>query len=181
MSYYVTGVRQPLSYIYDIQPHKIYQEHHLTKCCSPCKLFFFPYLSCILALLLLNTFFSSSKSRNNLPPSPPKLQLIGNLHQLGSFPHRALQAMAQSYGPLMMIHLGTVPILVASSVDAAKEIMKTHDLIFSNRPQKNIPNKLFYACKDIAFSKYGEYWRQVKSIAVLHLLSNKRVYSYQHV
>ncbi|KAM0012570.1 putative cytochrome P450 [Helianthus debilis subsp. tardiflorus] len=145
------------------------------------QVFCFLYVSCILALLLLNTIFSSSKSRNNLPPSPPKLPLIGNLHQLGSSPHRALQAMAQSYGPLMMIHLGTVPILVASSVDAAKEIMKTHDLIFSNRPQQNIPNKLFYACKDIAFSKYGEYWRQVKSIAVLHLLSNKRVYSYQHV
>ncbi|KAM0012567.1 putative psoralen synthase [Helianthus debilis subsp. tardiflorus] len=143
--------------------------------------FFFPYVSCILALLLLNTIFSSSKSRNNLPPSPPKLPLIGNLHQLGSSPHRALQAMAQSYGPLMMIHLGTAPILVASSVDAAKKIMKTHDLIFSNRPQQNIPNKLFYACKDIAFSKYEEYWRQVKCIAVLHFLCNKRVYSYQHV
>ncbi|MFS7958904.1 putative cytochrome P450 [Helianthus anomalus] len=145
------------------------------------QVLFFLSLPFILALLILKSYFSSSKSVKNLPPSPPKLPLIGNLHQLGSSPHRALQAMAQTYGPLMLIQLGTVPVLVASSVDAAKEIMKTHDLIFSNRPHLNIPDKVFYACKDIAFSKYGEYWRQVKSIAVLHLLSNKRVQSYQHV
>ncbi|KAD6119529.1 hypothetical protein E3N88_10800 [Mikania micrantha] len=89
--------------------------------------------------------------------------------------------MAQTYGPLMMIHLGTVPVLVASSADAAKEIMKTHDLVFANRPQLNIPSKIFYGNKDIAFSQYGEYWRQIKSIAVLHLLSNKKIHSFQHV
>ncbi|KAI3760782.1 hypothetical protein L1987_51181 [Smallanthus sonchifolius] len=145
------------------------------------QILLFSTLPFILALLLLKSWFSSSTSHKNLPPSPPKLPLIGNLHQLGSSPHRALQAMAQTYGPLMLIQLGTVPVLVASSVNAAKEIMKTHDLIFASRPHSNIPNRIFYACKDIAFSQYGEYWRQVKSIAVLHLLSNKRVQSYQHV
>ncbi|KAL8228607.1 hypothetical protein R6Q59_000001 [Mikania micrantha] len=39
--------------------------------------------------------------------------------------------MAQTYGPVMMIHLGT-PVLVASSVDGAKEIMKTHDLSYQH-------------------------------------------------
>ncbi|KAL8225503.1 hypothetical protein R6Q57_018060 [Mikania cordata] len=77
----------------------------------------------------------------------------------------------------MLIHLGTVPVLVASSVDAAKEIMKTH----ASRPRLSIPSRIVYDNKDIAFSQYGEYWRQVKSIAVVHLLSNKRVQSYEHV
>ncbi|KAD6119531.1 hypothetical protein E3N88_10802 [Mikania micrantha] len=130
---------------------------------------------------MLKSTFSSSKSCKNLPPSPPNLPLIGNLHQLGSSPHHALQTMAQSYGPLMLIHLGTVPVLVASSVDAAKEIMKTHDLTCASRPRLSIPSRIVYDNKDIAFSQYGEYWRQVKSIAVVHLLSNKRVQSYEHV
>ncbi|XP_076907387.1 cytochrome P450 Tp4149-like [Bidens hawaiensis] len=145
------------------------------------QVFLFSSLPFILAILLLKSSFRSSKSQKNLPPSPPKLPLIGNLHQLGSNPHRALQAMAQTYGPLMLIHLGTVPVLIASSVDAAKDIMKTHDIIFSSRPHLNIPDRVFYACKDIAFSQYGDYWRQIKSIAVLHLLSNKRVQSYHQV
>ncbi|KAK1435751.1 hypothetical protein QVD17_01520 [Tagetes erecta] len=141
----------------------------------------FSSLPFIFALLALKSYLSSSKHHKNLPPSPPKLPLIGNLHQLGSSPHRALQAMAQTYGPLMLLRLGSVPVLVASSVEAAREIMKTHDLIFASRPSLNIPSKIFYGLKDIGFAQYGEYWRQVKSIAVLHLLSNKRVQSYRQV
>ncbi|KAJ0765862.1 putative cytochrome P450 [Helianthus annuus] len=141
----------------------------------------FSFLPFVLAVILLKTYISSSKSHKRLPPSPPKLPLIGNLHQLGSSPHRTLQVMAQTYGPLMLIHLGTVPILIASSVGAAREILKTHDVTFASRPKLNIPSRISYASKDIAFSPYGEYWRHVKSIAVLHLLSNKRVQSYRYV
>ncbi|MFS7964176.1 putative cytochrome P450 [Helianthus anomalus] len=145
------------------------------------QVFIFSSLPFILALLLLKIYLSSSNSHKNLPPSPRKLPLIGNLHQLGSSPHRAFHAMAQTYGPLMLIRLGSVPVLVVSTVDAAREIIKTHDLVFSNRPNLSIPSRLFYDSKDIAFAPYGEYWRQIKSIAVLHLLSNKRVQSYRHV
>jgi hypothetical protein len=40
---------------------------------------------------------------------------------------------------------------------------------------------LLYGSKDVATCAYGEYWRQIKSLSVLHLLSNKRVPSYRHV
>ncbi|CAK9140769.1 unnamed protein product [Ilex paraguariensis] len=132
-------------------------------------------------VFLLKWFFNTPKTQENLPPSPPKLPIIGNLHQIGLLPHRSLRALAQRYGPLMLLHLGGVPVLIVSSADAAHEIMKTHDLIFSNRPKSSIPSRLLYDSKDIAFAPYGEYWRQVKSISVLHLLSNRRVQSFKHV
>nr|GMD32986.1 cytochrome P450 71A2-like [Ipomoea batatas] len=75
----------------------------------------------------------------------------------------------------MLLHFGSVPVLVVSSPTAAREIMKTHDSIFSDRPKSSITDRLFYGSKDVAFAPYGEYWRQVRSICVLHLLSNKRV------
>ncbi|KAI7756915.1 hypothetical protein M8C21_003667 [Ambrosia artemisiifolia] len=115
-------------------------------------------------LLVLKSYVLSSKSHKNLPPSPPKLSLIGNLHQIGSSPHRALHVMAKTYGPHMLIHLGSVPVLVASSTDAAREIMKTHDLIFANRPKLKIARIILYDCQNVAFSRYGECWRQLKSI-----------------
>ncbi|KAL9999111.1 putative cytochrome P450 [Helianthus debilis subsp. tardiflorus] len=59
--------------------------------------------------------------------------------------------------------------------------MKTHDIIFSNRLFSNIANRIFYGSKDIAFAPYGEYWRQVKSISILHLFNNKRVESFRQV
>ncbi|KAL1568299.1 unspecific monooxygenase [Salvia divinorum] len=123
----------------------------------------------------------SPESRKRLPPSPPKLPLLGNLHQLGSSPHRSLQSLSRRHGPLMLLHFGKVPVLIASSAEAAREIMKTQDLIFSNRPELSIPGRLFYDSRDVAFCPYGEYWRQIRSMCVLHLLSNKRVQSYRRV
>ncbi|KAL7602799.1 hypothetical protein Lser_V15G19755 [Lactuca serriola] len=81
----------------------------------------------------------------------------------------------------MLIHLGNVPVLVASSAKAAMEIMKFHDLSVSGRPRLMMPNILLYGCKEIAFSPYGEYWRQLKRIVVCHLLSNKQVKSFRKV
>ncbi|KAL4566634.1 hypothetical protein LXL04_030754 [Taraxacum kok-saghyz] len=70
---------------------------------------------------------------------------------------------------------GSVPVLLASSAESAQEIMKTHDLVFSNRPDMGFLKRLTYDSKNVGFAGYGEYWRQAKSIHVLHLLSAKRV------
>ncbi|KAF8029436.1 hypothetical protein BT93_E1978 [Corymbia citriodora subsp. variegata] len=130
-------------------------------------------------LRLLSSSVASTDLR--LPPSPPKLPIIGNLHQLGNYPHRSLQALSRRYGPLMMLHFGSAPILVVSSADCARDIMKTHDLIFSDRPRSTLSERLLYHRKDVSLAPYGEYWRQMRSICVLQLLSNKRVQSLRTV
>ncbi|KAF3645892.1 Cytochrome P450 71A6 [Capsicum annuum] len=143
----------------------------------------------LLVLLFVFIFFrhkwflipSNTEKRLLLPPSPRKLPIIGNLHQLGSLPHRSFHKLSQKYGPVMLLHLGSKPVLVASSVDAARDIMKTHDLVWSNRPKSSIADGLLYGSKDVAYASYGEYWRQIRSVGVLHLLSNKRVQSYRRV
>ncbi|CAN4088024.1 unnamed protein product [Withania somnifera] len=82
----------------------------------------------------------------------------------------------------MFLKLGSVNTLVVSSTEAASEIMKTHDLIFCDRPNNsNINKKLLYNFKDVSVAPYGEYWRQIRSICVLQLLSNKKVQSFRVV
>ncbi|KDO57490.1 hypothetical protein CISIN_1g048482mg, partial [Citrus sinensis] len=61
------------------------------------------------------------------------------------------------------------------------EMFKTHDIVISNRPKTTPANILLYECQGIGFSNYGEYWRQVRKICVLQLLSVRRVQSFQHV
>ncbi|PIM99256.1 Cytochrome P450 CYP2 subfamily [Handroanthus impetiginosus] len=138
-----------------------------------------PLFSFIFFIIFLHKWWSTPQK--NLPPSPRKLPIIGNLHQLGQYPHRSLHSLSKHYGPLMLLHFGRVPILVVSSADAAHEIMKNQDSIFSNRPKLSIPDRLIYGSKDVAFSPYGNYWREVRSICVLQLLSNKRVQSCHRV
>ncbi|KAM7475466.1 hypothetical protein LguiB_022709 [Lonicera macranthoides] len=146
---------------------------------SIATLLFLPLLF-ILLFLIKRLLFTPLPNKNS-PPSPPQLPLIGNFHQLGTLPHHSLNSLSHRHGPLMLLHLGNKPTAVASSAAAAKEIMKTHDLNFSNRPQTKISRRLLYDNKDISIAPYGEYWRQLKSICVLHLLSNKKVNSFRRV
>lgn len=116
----------------------------------------------------------------SLPPSPPKLPIIGNIHQVGKLPHRSFRALSEKYGPLMLLHIGQTPTLVVSSAEIGKEILVAHD-VFVERPQIRVAHTLFCGCTDIAFSGYGDYWRQAKKICVLELLTQKRVRMFQRV
>ncbi|RZC03687.1 Cytochrome P450 71A6 [Glycine soja] len=98
--------------------------------------------------------YSNAATTKNSPSALPRLPLVGNLHQLGLFLHRTLQTLAKKYGPLMLLHFGEVAVLVVSSADAARELMKTHDLVFSDRPHLKMNDVLMYGSKDLACSMH---------------------------
>ncbi|MFS7917509.1 putative costunolide synthase [Helianthus anomalus] len=122
------------------------------------------------------------KITKNLPPGPLKLPIIGNIHQLkGGVPHRVLRSLARKYGPIMYLQLGQVPTVVISTPKLAQEIFKTNDVVFSDRPTTIASQILFYKAQDIAWAPYGSYWRQMRKICTLELLSAKRVRSYSFI
>ncbi|KAJ1268527.1 hypothetical protein BS78_07G141600 [Paspalum vaginatum] len=118
---------------------------------------------------------------NRLPPSPWRLPVIGNLHQLGSLQHRSLRALAAAHGPVMLLRLGQMPAVLVSSADAAREVMQAQDHVFASRPWLTIPRRLLYGCTDIAFAPHGPYWRGARKMSVRHLLSPSRVSAYRVV
>jgi len=143
------------------------------------SLLFFISVLCMLKLARK----TKPRSKVNLPPSPPKLPFIGNLHQFGTLPPRSLRDLSIKYGDVMLLQLGQMqnPTLVVSSAEVVTEIMKTHDLAFSDRLQNTAAKILLYGCTNIAFSLYGESWRNKRKICVLELLSMKRVQSLHHI
>eukprot|EP01018_Ginkgo_biloba_P010277 Gb_28135 [translate_table: standard] len=122
-----------------------------------------------------------TSAQKNLPPGPLGYPIIGNLHMLGKRPHRALGALSEKYGPLMFLRLGSIPTVVVSSAKIAKEVLKTHDLVFASRPATSGSKYMLYNATDMAFSPYGDYWRQIRKACVVQLLSAKRIESFRFV
>ncbi|KAK2376457.1 cytochrome P450 CYP736A12 [Trifolium repens] len=109
------------------------------------------------------------------PPGPPTLPIIGNLHILGTLPHRTLHSLSKKYGPIMFLQLGQVPAIVISSSKVAESFFKTHDLVFSSRPRIQGSDLMSYGSKGIGFCEYGPYWRSVRKFCTLNLLSASKV------
>ncbi|CAM0958970.1 unnamed protein product [Alopecurus aequalis] len=142
------------------------------------------YLLLLLFVVPLLYLAVARRSRRILrpPPSPWALPVIGHLHHLaGTVPHRALRDLARRYGPLMLLRFGEVRVVVASSPDAAREVMKTHDLDFATRPVGPMMRDLCRGADGLVFAPYGQAWRQLRKICTVELLSSHRVSSFRPV
>jgi cytochrome P450 len=92
-----------------------------------------------------------------------------------------MRELSQKYGPLMHLQLGETSAIVVSSKELAKEVLKTNEVSFAQRPRSLGIETISYGCTDIVFSPYGDYWRQLRKICTLELLTAKRVRSFRSI
>ncbi|XP_059651117.1 cytochrome P450 71AU50-like [Cornus florida] len=132
----------------------------------------------IAALVALACVVQSWLRRNNnkrLPPGPKALPILGHFHLLGKLPHRDLQQLAKEYGPIMYMRFGSVPNIIVSSPEAAEQFLKTHDLVFANRPRQESAKHMSYEQRNMSFAEYGPYWRRIRKLFTLELLSSFKI------
>ncbi|KAJ4721533.1 putative Cytochrome P450 [Melia azedarach] len=139
-------------------------------------------LFCFPILLLFFLKKQRTTKSVNWPAGPRGLPLIGNLHQFDSSnPQRYLWNLSKQYGAFMSLRLGFLRILVVSSANMAKEIMKAHDLQFCGRPVFLGPQKLSYNCSDLGLAPYNDYWREMRKIFVVHLFNSNKVKQFRPI
>ncbi|KAH6812458.1 hypothetical protein C2S51_026220 [Perilla frutescens var. frutescens] len=118
-------------------------------------------------------FMLKSGSSERRPPSPLALPIIGHLHLLAPIPHQALAKLSKRYGPLIHLYLGSVPCIVASSPEVSKELLKTHESSFSDRPQTAATDYLTYGSQDFSIAPNGSYWKFMKKLCMSQLLGGQ--------
>ncbi|KAK4741282.1 hypothetical protein SAY87_024870 [Trapa incisa] len=116
-----------------------------------------------------------------LPPGPAGLPILGSLLQLGPRVHESLFHMANRHGPLMTLRLGTVTTVVASSPEAARELLGKNDAALSYRSvpdaiaaQPNPEFTLGWVPGDIE-------WRSRRRFCTNHLFSANRLDALRHI
>ncbi|KAK6116878.1 hypothetical protein DH2020_049369 [Rehmannia glutinosa] len=113
-----------------------------------------------------------------LPPGPKTLPIIGHLHLMSTLPFRSFRHLAEQFGPIMLLKLGEVPTIVISSPEIAKQMLKDNDPHFAGRPESIAVKIMWYDYKNIVFSPYSKYWRQMRKICVMELVGAKIVRSF---
>ncbi|OMO66362.1 hypothetical protein COLO4_30616 [Corchorus olitorius] len=118
------------------------------------------------------------------PPIPPGLPIIGHLHHLflgsTSFP-RKLHTLATRYGPLLQLHIGASRFILVSNANVAKEMLKTHELNFVDRPEFGNPDDNMYFGSGLIVAPYGTYWRFCKKLCMAKLLSTSKMNQFVNI
>lgn len=134
-----------------------------------------------LAITIFISFYFITITKSPTKTLPPMVAggwpLFGHLFKLsGPDPlHITLSNLAHKYGPIFTVQLGTRPALIVNTYEGAKACFRTNDVAFSNRPKTAAIGLMGYNFAMLGFSDYGPYWREMRKIAVMRLLSHRKV------
>ncbi|KAL3734777.1 hypothetical protein ACJRO7_024021 [Eucalyptus globulus] len=136
--------------------------------------------------LLIRTKYDRSvdgHKKASLPEAGGAWPLIGHLHLLGGPvpPHIILASMADKYGPIFTIKTGVHRALIVSNWQIAKQCLTVNDRAFASRPKSVSSEVMAYNYAMFGLAPYGPYWRYVRKVTMLDLLSSHRLELLKHV
>ncbi|KAB2020921.1 hypothetical protein ES319_D07G103400v1 [Gossypium barbadense] len=141
----------------------------------------------IASLLLFLYIFSRNSPKNSkkncIPEPSGSLPLIGHLHLLGGKEPlcKKLATMADKHGPFYSLKLGTHRVLVVNGWEIAKACFTDNDRTLATRANTAGGRYMGYNNAIIAFAPYDEYWRNIRKMAIVELLSSHRLEKLKHI
>ena len=108
------------------------------------------------AVYVLSTIWEN----RNLPPGPFPLPLLGNLLSIGQKqPYRDLANMAEKYGKLFRIKIGSRKVIVINSYEIAREAFLAKAEDFAGRPHHFLGSIFGRNSTDIGFQTFSQRWK----------------------
>lgn len=145
----------------------------------------FSLLVPVIAFVLIAIFKKPKKPKHVKAPEPTGAwPIIGHLHLLGGkeqLLYRTLGEMADRYGPAMSLRLGSSEAFVVSTFEVAKECFTVNDKALASRPMTAAAKHMGYNFAVFGFAPYSSFWREMRKIATVELLSNRRLQMLKHV
>ena len=83
-----------------------------------------------------------------------------------------MAAMADKHGPTFTFQFGMKRALVISNHEAVKECFTTNDKAFASRPMSSHGKYLVYNYAAFGFAPYGTFWREMRKLVMIELLSS---------
>ena len=123
------------------------------------------YILAIITLLWVTyRLLQVGRRPKGLPPGPPTLPILGNIHQMPTKnPHLQFQAWAQEYGAIYSLMLGTTTMIVLNDDKAVKELLDRRSSNYSSRPDLYFGQTLLSGGNRMGMMPYGSAWRMVSS------------------
>ncbi|RLN18449.1 premnaspirodiene oxygenase-like [Panicum miliaceum] len=81
----------------------------------------------------------------------------------------------------MMLRIGPMPLVVVTSRELAREVLKVQDPNFANRPRLLVGGICGYGWADIIFAPTSDYWRRIRKLCIHEVLSPRRILSFQGI
>lgn len=135
----------------------------------------FYHITGVVIIIFFPKLFVLKQQRNNRPPSPPSLPLIGNLHLVKEPMNKTLQALSAKCGDMLLLKLGVRKILLITSPSAVEECFTKNDIIFANRPSTLSTKHFSYNNTTISIAPYGDHWRNLCHLAALEIFSSTHI------
>ncbi|XP_026570162.1 cytochrome P450 2J6-like [Pseudonaja textilis] len=126
-------------------------------------------LSWLVVLSILFLCFWKSQRPKGFPPGPWSPPLTGILFYLSrKEPLKALDQLAQKYGPVFSLYLGGKRAVFTHGFSSAKEVLVTKGLEFAGRPDNLLVDYMIKK-KGIITAPYGQAWKEQRRFSLMLL------------
>lgn len=129
------------------------------------------FASAFITLLYLALISRVGQRSKDLPPGPPTLPIIGNLHQMPTKPEesgRQFEKWAREYGSVYSLIFGTQVWIILCKDWAVKDLLERRGAIYSSRPEAYLAQDVFSGGMRAFLMKDDEWFKRNRRLGRIY-------------